>query len=730
MIYKVIVDISASEVDKMYDYRGAEGIEPGTRVIVPFGGRLTEGYVTGVAETSRYSDKLKDIEGVPDDYPVVIGEMIHLAEFMKRRYNLKTVDCMRIFVPSEIRNGKVKELVKAYARIAADRETAYTAIRKNAVKQKELLDYLDGKGSESVGVLKSRFGAAAYAALKEKGVIYTEEKALRRTPLSLVRGDGERHVLTEAQQACVDAVLKEPDGRFLIHGVTGSGKTEIYMNIIESVLQRGKTAIMLVPEISLTPGVMSKFRKRFGESVALLHSGLSAGEKYDEWRRLREGGEARIATGARSAVFAPLENIGAVIIDEEHDGSYQSESNPRYNTMEVAKERAVYNKCALILGSATPSLESYYAAQRGEYKLLVLPERINGKPLPEVEIVDMVTERMKGWSGFLSQKLQSELKRVVSAGEQAILFLNRRGYSSFVMCSKCGYVAKCEDCEVSLTYHMDENVLKCHYCGKKYRMFDICPQCKSEYLRQGKIGTEQVVNEIKKILPGVNVLRMDYDTTKTKESHFNILSEFRDRKAQVLVGTQMVTKGHDFPFVTLVGVIEGDQSLYLEDYRSAERTFQLITQVAGRCGRKDLKGRVVLQTHTPNHYALTYASRQDYVSFYKREINIREATKFPPFCTILRVLYTGEDEQRCIERVNADYKEIENIKLRENEAFIFLQKMRSPIKRIESRFRFQILMRIEVGKTDEITESVYAVINANKTRGVSVFAEINPQSMS
>lgn len=445
------------------------------------------------------------------------------------------------------------------------------------------------------------------------------------------------------------------------------------MSVIEEVVGRGKTAVMLVPEISLTPLMMKRFRSRFGDKVAVLHSGLSAGERFDEWSRIIRG-EAVIAVGARSAIFAPMKNIGVIIIDEEHDGSYQSDSNPRYSTFDIAGFRRKYNDAKLILGSATPSLESYKKALDKEFTLIRMPERINKKPLPEVFIVDMKDERATGNKSFISGLLREELISAVKEGNQAILFLNRRGYSSFVMCTQCGYVAKCTDCDVSLYYHRDENVLKCHYCGKKYRMLDVCPECKSEHIRRGRTGTEQVADYLAKEIPGAKVLRMDYDTTQSKEAHNDILRKFGNREANILVGTQMVTKGHDFPFVTLVGVLEGDQSLYLSDYRSSERTFQLITQVAGRAGRKDLPGKVVLQTYTPGHFALKYAARQDYEGFYHREINIREATKFPPFSVIVRFLITGENEEACIATVNGQFENVRLLAEENPEGFIFCRK--------------------------------------------------------
>lgn len=729
MIYNVIVDVSTSGTDKVFDYIGAEGISVGSRVYVPFGPRIIEGFIVGAStETDCPTDKLKDIIGLLDDKPVILPEMLELCQFMQNKYHLRIVDCLRLFIPSEMRNGRIKPLVKRVVFLADNYEQLISGIKASAVKQLAALEYLKKRKSERMELLNKEFGYSAISALEKKGIIVTEEAHFNRTPMkSLLSGEQIKPRLVPVQESAVNRILSGKNTTYLLHGVTGSGKTEVYMSVIERVVAEGKTAIMLVPEISLTPLMMKQFRSRFGDKAALLHSGLSAGERYDEWMRLRNG-EAVIAVGARSAIFAPMERLGVIIIDEEHDGSYQSDSNPRYNTLDIAEFRRNYNNCNLILGSATPSLESYRRALQREFVLISMPERINKRPLPEVFIVDMKEERAQGNKSILSDLLKKELIETVAEGNQAILFLNRRGYSSFVMCTNCGYVAKCTDCDVSLYYHRDENVLKCHYCGKKFKMLDLCPDCKSDRIRQGKIGTEQVVGIIEKEIPGARVLRMDYDTTQSKEAHNDIMKRFGSREANVLVGTQMVTKGHDFPYVTLVGVLEGDQSLYLSDYRCSERTFQLITQVAGRSGRSELPGKVVLQTYTPGHFALKYAARQDYVGFYHREINIREATSFPPFSVIVRILFTSEDMDACINAVNTQFEQIRELASENKEGFIFLQKMRSPVKRMEGKFRLQILMRITNEYCDGIMQSIYKISDMHD-KNVSVFVETNPQSM-
>ncbi|MDE7158707.1 MAG: primosomal protein N', partial [Clostridiales bacterium] len=421
--------------------------------------------------------------------------------------------------------------------------------------------------------------------------------------------------------------------------------------------------------------------------------GLSAGERFDEWWRLRTG-DAKIAIGARSAIFAPLENLGVIVVDEEHDGSYVSESSPRYNTFDIALLRAQHNGCKLILGSATPSVETYKRAAEGEFELVSLPDRINARPLPEVELVDLRREVRRGNASPFSQVLQEKLERCLNGGNQAILFLNRRGFSQTVICRDCGYVAKCEHCDVALTYHSEEDCLKCHYCGTKYHTLTGCPECGGKHIRFVGTGTQRVVGELKKLYPAARILRMDNDTTSGKEGHYKILKQFAERKADILVGTQMVAKGHDFPSVTLVGILDADMSLHFPDYRSGERTFQLVTQVAGRSGRASERGEVVLQTYDPDNYILRFAAKYDYEGFYRHEVGMRAAGMFPPFAKIVRVMVTGENEKETVEALKEVYAELEKIYSANTEKFLFFHKMYAPIKRIQNKFRYQVLMRL------------------------------------
>ncbi len=731
MIYSVIVDLSASEVDRIFDYKG-EGYTVGARVLVDFRGRLTEGYIIAQKDTSDFdADKIKPIVKPLDDFTAISEDLLDLGRYMREQYHLRWADVLRLFIPAEMRGNRVRLLSKQQAYLTTDDslDVILASLKPNATAQRDLVAFLYLNGPALSETLNAEFGNSALRALRQKGLVDFREVVIRRTPYKNIQSAAVKHDLLPAQQNAVDAVLSDRQGRFLLHGVTGSGKTEVYLTVIERLVAEGKSCIMLVPEISLTPNMLRQLRARFGDTVALLHSGLSRGERYDEWLRLKNG-EALIAVGARSAVFAPLKNIGAIIIDEEHDGSYISDFNPRYNTAEVAEYRAQQNGALLLLGSATPALGSYYAAKQGRLRLIEMPERINRQPLPKVEIVDMTLETRRGNKGIFSAALKQRLRQTVEAGNQAMLFLNRRGYSSFLMCTKCGYVAKCEDCDVTLTVHREDNRLKCHYCGKSYYLLDRCPKCKAQSFRQGRIGTQQVVELLREMFPDVKVLRMDADTTQTKESHGKILESFAKGEAQILVGTQMIAKGHDFPKVTLVGILDGDQSLHHEDYLATERTFQLITQVAGRSGRDKDVGVVVLQTYTPAHYCLRFAAEQDYKGFYNYEINIRQASAFPPFSEIVRILYTGEKEQDCIDELVEQDAEISNIRSARPEAFLYADKMRCPLRRAEKQYRFQILLKLTKDSVREILPQIYAVCDGKKRRSVTVSVERNPQNLS
>ncbi len=724
MYAEVIIDQDAKALDKVFEYIVPDDLPArvGMRAIVPFGARYIQGFIVALKENCDYDkSKLRAISSLVEDFSAIKPEMLSLMKFMAEKYHLKLASILRLFLPSEMREGKVKELfiTKYILNSEAD-----TTLSKSAKKQQEIVDYLKENLSATSSELSEKFGASAVKALAEKGIILKQKEQINRTPWIMQEGF-KKVQLNPMQQNAVDTIRENKT--YLLHGVTGSGKTEVYMHLIEKELSKGKNAIMLVPEISLTPQIMANFKSRFGDSVALLHSGLSAGERFDEWKRLFSG-QARIAIGARSAIFAPLENLGIIIIDEEHEQSYISESNPRYNTHDIATFRAKYNACPLLLGSATPSVESYEKAKKGEYTLIELPVRANGKDMPKIQIIDMINELRAGNTGIFSSQLVSDLAKVINDKKQAMIFINRRGYASFMRCRECGYIAKCSDCDVSLVYHREDNRLKCHYCGKQFKVLDKCPQCGSENIKQGAVGTEKVVQELRNIFPNVKVLRMDNDTTSTKNAHQKILNEFKNTLPAILVGTQMIAKGHDFENVVLVGIVDADQSLYQTDYRSTERTFQLITQVSGRAGRSQDEGKVVLQTYAPRHYVYKFASNYDYKGFFKKEENIREVASFPPFSRIIRVLFADTDENYVRDLLKLCYNNAIKLKEKYPNEIIYMDAMKSPIKRMQNKFRYQILMRVRLEYADEIEKDLFEIVD--KASKNSVFFEINPQNLS
>ncbi len=731
MIAKVIVDISNSEVDKIFDYLIPSNFElsVGDRVLVPFGSRSIEGFCIKITDYSDGNFKLKPIIKKLDEKPLIKKEMLELADFMREKFYLRFVDVLRLFIPSKLRGNKVKALQREYCTLAGDTESLKSLISPRAKSQLAIIDRLK-YGGEYLTVLNTEFSPSVINSLVQKGIIIKSKQEVLRKPAS--ENDNkcaDKVLLTDTQKKAIEQINSFDKRVVLLHGVTGSGKTEVYMSLIENVLQQGKTAIALVPEISLTPQIMRVFRARFGDDIAMLHSGLSDGERYDEWRRIFEG-DAKIVVGARSAIFAPLENLGIIIIDEEHDSSYISESNPRFRTLEVAEFRAKYNNCKVILGSATPSVESYNNARLNRIGLAEMNKRISINGMPEIQIIDMAKELHTGNFSVFSNELKEKLLETISNGNQAMIFINRRGYASYMQCKSCGYIAKCSDCDIALTYHKEDNMLKCHYCGKKFKPLDICPNCHSESIKQGKIGTEKVVRELQTLLgDNVKILRMDNDTTTTKTAYLDILGAFRRGEAQVLVGTQMIVKGHDFPNVTLVGVLDADMSLYFSDYRSCERTYQLITQVSGRAGRKDKCGQVIIQTYSPKHYLFNFVKNYDYKGFFEKELNTRQVTNFPPFTTIIRVLVTNEVEEKSLNCTKKIYDNLKELKLEYDREFVYLQAMKSPINKIQNKYRYQIVLRIKRSFESEIVGKIYKIVDNNK-QGNSVFVEINPQNMS
>lgn len=724
MIAEVIVDIASSETDRIFDYLCDETTIVGSRVRAPFGNRTLPGFVMRLKETSDYpQEKLKKILPCEDELPALNPECLALAEKISARYRVPKALSLRLFLPAEMRTGKVRELVKNYASLLLP--LSELKLAKTAKNQLGVANYLAENGKTECAYLNNLFPGGV-SALEKKGYVRITKEQILRDPYKSVYAKAESRTLTPDQARAVKTIQTDERTVQLLHGVTGSGKTEIYLTLIAKCLEEGKSSIFLVPEISLTPQMLSQLRARFGKNAAILHSGLSAGERFDEWWRLRTG-EAKIAIGARSAIFAPLENLGVIIVDEEHDSSYASESAPRYNTFDIALLRAKRNGCKLVLGSATPSVETYRKAKAGEFSLIRLDKRINKRPLPEILLADMRREVRRGNNTSFSGILKEEMGKCLTEGKQAILFLNRRGYSQTVICKECGYVAKCEACDVSLTYHREEGCLKCHYCGQKYNMLPACPECGGVKLTYAGTGTQRIQAELTKLYPNARILRMDNDTTSGKEGHYKILKTFAEKKADILVGTQMIAKGHDFPEVTLVGILDADMSLHFSDYRSRERTFQLLTQVAGRCGRAEEPGKVVLQTFDPENEVLRFALEYDFEGFYENEVSLRAAMAFPPFSKIVRVLVSGEEEGKCLEALKEVYVGLEKLYLDNPEKFLFFTKMRAPIKRIQNKFRYQVLMRLS---DTSVLPQIYDVCMQAKNREVVVSVEENPTNLS
>ncbi|MGE8204136.1 primosomal protein N' [Heyndrickxia sp. NPDC080065] len=606
----------------------------------------------------------------------------------------------------------------------------------NALKQKQVLEYFRNQTNQKFSIKQilddTNTTSATIRSLINKGYLQEEEKEEYRDPYE------HRHFqktnpfpLTNEQEQAISPILKSIEENnhetFLLNGVTGSGKTEVYLQSIQKVINMGKEAIVLVPEISLTPQMVERFKGRFGNDVAVLHSGLSIGEKYDEWRKI-ERKEAKVVVGARSAIFAPFENIGIIIIDEEHENSYKQEETPRYHARDIAIYRGKLHRCPVILGSATPSLESFARAQKGVYKLLFMKKRMNNQELPSVSIIDMREELREGNRSMFSRELFEKLVDRMNKKEQTVLFLNRRGHSSFVMCRDCGYVLQCPHCDISMTYHRYTNQMKCHYCGYETVVPQTCPECNSEHIRYFGTGTQKVEEEISKLLPEARVIRMDVDTTSRKGAHERLLHQFQEGKADILLGTQMIAKGLDFPNITLVGVLSADTMLHLPDFRASEKTFQLLTQVSGRAGRHQLAGEVVIQTYTPEHYSIELAGEQDYEQFYKKEMLMRKLGSYPPFYYLSLITVSHED---LIKVVSTTEKIAKYLHSRLSKEAVILGPATSPVPRIKNRYRYQCLIKYkrEPGLKNHLRYLLEHFQQQITSEGLTINIDVNPYMM-
>ena len=645
MYAKVIVEIGVKNVDRMFTYIVPQNmkntIKIGCRVKVEFGRQLLEGFVIELTENIDKVDyELKSITSLVDMEPILNNEMLELGNTISNITLCSLISAYQVMLPKALKasyDTNINIKMDKYLVLNNDKSIVLEYINNCRYDgQKKILNNIINNNELKISKIDS-----AVKTLIKHGLIKIIEKESYRYKFESINKDN-KVKLNKEQEYSVNKVTEcfGSSKTFLLYGVTGSGKTEVYMNIIDNAINIGKSAIMLVPEISLTPQIVSRFVSRFGDDVAILHSGLSDGERYDEYRKIVNG-DVNIVVGARSAIFAPLQNIGVIIIDEEHSSTYKQDNNPRYHAREVAILRSKYHNCPLVLGSATPSLESMARAGNKIYELLTLKKRASGGALPYVSIVDM-KEEIKYGNYIFSSILDKKIRDKLSKKEQIILFLNRRGYSSMLACSKCGSVSKCPNCDISLTYHKSSGMLRCHYCGYAIKRFYECPSCHSKDLKDYGLGTEQLEEEIKKRYEA-RVIRMDMDTTSRKGTHEKIINDFGNHKYDILLGTQMVSKGLDFPMVTLVGVINADASLNVPDFRSSERTFQLLCQVSGRAGRSDRPGEVVIQTYNNKHYSIMLAKNHDYLSFYKEEMKLRKQLNYSPYYYIILVNITSKD---------------------------------------------------------------------------------------
>lgn len=658
MYADIIVDISHEQLDKTFQYRIPPELESavdiGIMVHVPFGrgNKSICGYVVGLSRKARFDpDKIKSIESVAEDRVQAVERMIQLAAWLKQTYGSTMNQALKTVLPVK---EKVRQKEKKTARLIISIEEAknYLATfeKKHATAKLRLLTALCEAGSIDCDIIKNKLNITMQTvkSLEQEGILIIEREELYRNPVKNTDRQEEYLILNEQQKEIVKTFVKDYDSgirrTYLIHGITGSGKTLCYLELIEHVIQQGKQVIMLIPEIALTFQTVQRFYQRFGNQVSILNSRMSKGERYDQLLRAMRG-EISIMIGPRSALFTPFTNLGLIVIDEEHEGAYKSEQAPRYHARETAIHIAKTCGASVVLGSATPSVEAYYRADKGEYKLFTLTDRAAGGALPTVYTEDLREELKGGNRSIFSRRLQELIANRLEKKEQIMLFLNKRGYAGFVSCRMCGHVLKCPHCDISLTAH-NNGKLVCHYCGYEQQQVRICPECGSKYITGFRAGTQQVEELVKRMYPAAKVLRMDMDTTTGKEGHEKILAAFSNHEADILIGTQMIVKGHDFPDVTLVGILAADMSLYAGDFRASERTFQLLTQAAGRAGRGQKAGEVVIQTYTPDNYSIVSAAKQDYAGFYKEEITYRRLMGYPPVVNMLMVNLSSKNEEQ------------------------------------------------------------------------------------
>lgn len=716
----IIVDISHEKVDRPFQYKIPDGLkgklEEGMCVQVPFGmgNHLRQGYVVEITDKAEFPDeKQKLIAGIVNGNMSVEEDAIRLAGWMKEHYGSTMIAALKTVLPvKQSMKPKEKKKITRLLTVEETRAVLGECLRKHQNAKVRVLEELCKEPVLPYELIigKLNVAAATLRSLQTQGVISIESESDYRNPVRLQTAKEEGLTLSPEQERIRDSVLEDYDGNrretYLIHGITGSGKTEVYLSLIEGMIERGKQCIVLIPEIALTYQTLLRFYKRFGDRVSVMNSTLSAGEKFDQCERAKKG-EIDVIIGPRSALFVPFPNLGMIIIDEEHEPSYKSESMPRYHARETAEYLAEIKNASLVLGSATPSLEAYYRAKAGKYKLFTLTRRLTGGSLAPVSVIDLRQELRSGNRSIFSRRLQELIEDRMEKKEQIMLFLNRRGYAGFVSCRSCGYVMKCPHCDVSLSQHLGatrqmKGRMVCHYCGYETEQPPKCPSCGSPYLLGFKAGTQQIEEQLSKRFPGIRILRMDGDTTRTKDSYEKILTTFSEGEADVLVGTQMIVKGHDFPNVTLVGVLAADLSLNDSDYRAGERTFQLLTQAAGRAGRGQKPGEVIIQTYRPEHYSIIRAASQDYEAFYEEEIVYRELGDYPPAAHMMAILITAVKE----EKGDVLAGEIANL-AKESEKMVVIGPAKASIGKIKDIYRFVIYCKSpDYGQLTQIKDKI------------------------
>lgn len=727
---EVIINSEALEIDRPFTYKVPEEfnneIKIGQIVKVPFGkgNKTSEGFILNLKNDDNIKFKTKNIAAILVKDPVIDEDDINLIEFLREKTLCKYIDAFRLLIPVGIMKGAKAKKKKVIVLKNEDLSNI-----KNPDGYKKIVEFFktnSGKYTKSELINEHSISQYKLNKLIENEVLSIEEESVFRYNDRVYNKDSAK-TLTIEQENIIREYINSDDKMFLLKGVTGSGKTEVYMKLVERVLLEGKSAIILVPEIALTPQMIERFKGRFGVNVALFHSKLSDGERFDEWFRVKEG-KSKVIVGARSAIFLPAKNLGLIIIDEEHENTYKSEQNPKYQTKEVAEYLSELKGCKVILGSATPSIETYYRALTGEMKLLELNSRVDNKAMPPMKVIDMRNELKGGNKSLFSRELFIAIQERLKRKEQIILFLNRRGFSTFVSCRSCGYVFKCDECDISMTYHKN-GLLICHYCGKTKREPRECPKCHSKYVKFFGAGTQRVEEEVKKYFNNAGILRMDVDTTRDKHSYERIYNTFKNGEADILIGTQMVSKGLDFKNVTLVGILAADMSINIPDYRAAERTFQIITQVAGRAGRGDKQGEVLIQTYTPQHYSLQYAVNYDYEGFYKKEFTVRAMMKYPPFGKLLLINGTSKKEDLL---KNFMHKITMMIKpLVENCLDIeILGPIPCMISKVKENYRWQIVIKGEFDSyfSKNIKEILYDE-NKNVYNDIRISMDINPNNL-